>query len=134
MVLSVLDLIKGLHAKYFITRRSTKGSTAQEDLERIDQLIQDRQEIKEGFLVPDIHSPLPRAVTLTEGTEDQVKEMDRLSREQPDTPIILRAKKAGHAYAQKATYLEPRFEAFTKDLSLEALQETLATSTKQYPF
>lgn len=134
MVLSVLDLVKGLHAKYFITRRSTKGSTAQEDLERIDQLIQDRQEIKEDFLVPDIHNPLPRAVTLTEGTEDQVKEMDRLSREQPDTPIILRAKKAGHAYAQKATYIEPRFEAFTKDLSLEALQETLATSTNNTHF
>ncbi|MBI5252092.1 MAG: hypothetical protein HY912_21565 [Desulfomonile tiedjei] len=134
MVLSVLDLVKGLHAKYFITRMSAERTTVQVDLERIDKLIQDRHRIKEDFLVPDIKSPLPPAVTLTEGTEDQVREMDRLSSEQPDAPIILRAKKAGHAYAQKATYIEPRFEAFTRDLSLEALQETLATSTNNTHF
>ncbi len=134
MVLSVLDLVKGLHAKYFITRLSVAGATVQEDLERIDKLIQARHEIKDDLLVPDIRTPLPKAVTLTEGTEDQVIEMDRLNSEQPDTPIILRAKKAGHAYAQKATYIEPRFEAFTRDLGLEALQETLATSTNNTHF
>jgi pyruvate,orthophosphate dikinase len=74
------------------------------------------------------------AVTLTEGSEEYIREMDRLRQEQPDIPIILRAKKAGHAYAQKATYLEPRFEAFTKDLALEALQETLATSINNAHF
>lgn len=134
MVLSVLDLVNGLHAKYFITRRHAEETTAQEDLERLDKVISERYQIKENFLVPDIREPLPQPVTLTEGTEDQVKEMDRLSREQPDAPIILRAKKAGHAYAQKATYIEARFEAFTKDLGLEALQETLATSANNTHF
>ena len=73
-------------------------------------------------------------MTLTEGTEESAREMDRISQEQPGTPIILRAKKAGHAYAQKATYIEERFEAFNKDLGLEGLQETLATSINNTHF
>lgn len=128
VVLDVVALIKGLHTKYFIVAQSEERSSVEDDLERLGRIIADRREIKDRHLVPDVRDPLPRPVTLTEGTEDQVREMDRIRREQPDTPIILRAKKAGHAYAQKAVYIEDRFEAFNKDLQLEALQETLATS------
>ena len=128
MVLDVIELTKGLYTKYFIVRQASSSSTSEEDLERLDRVILSRREAKEQLLTPDIRDPLPAPVTLTEGTEDSVREMDRIGREQPDTPIILRAKKAGHAYAQKATYIEKRFEAFNKDLGLERVQETLATS------
>ncbi len=134
MVFSVMELVKGLHAKYFIVRRSATGSTVQENLEILSKTLQERKELNDNLLMPDNHEPLPPAVTLTEGSEEYVREMDRLRQEQSDMPIILRAKKAGHAYAQKATYLEPRFEAFTKDLALEALQETLATSINNTHF
>ena len=134
VVLEMIELVKGLHNKYFVIRQSASGSTVQEDLERLDLIITERQHIKESFLTPDIRTPLPPAVTLTEGTVDGAREMDRISREQPGTPIILRAKKAGHAYAQKATYIEERFEAFNKDLGREALQETIATSINNTHF
>ncbi|MBI4964462.1 MAG: hypothetical protein HY913_14385 [Desulfomonile tiedjei] len=134
MVLDVVDLLKGLHTKYFIVRESTSIPGSHQDLERLEQIIEDRQALKVRFLTPDIREPMPPAVTLTEGTEDSAREMERIKREQPDTPIILRAKKAGHAYAQKATYIEHRFEAFTQDLGLEALQETLATSINNTRF
>ncbi|MGB6065863.1 MAG: PEP/pyruvate-binding domain-containing protein [Desulfomonilaceae bacterium] len=134
MVLDVIELTKGLYAKYFIVRQSTAGATAEEDLNRLDQIIVERAETKQKSLTPDISEPLSKPVTLTEGTEDAVREMERINREQPGTPIILRAKKAGHAYAQKATYIEERFEAFNKDLRLEGLQETLATSINNTHF
>jgi pyruvate, orthophosphate dikinase len=134
MVLDVIDLAKGLYTKYFIVRQSTSGATAEADLEQLDQIIQDRQQAKEKYLTPDIREALPAPVTLTEGTEECAREMDRIGKEQPGTPIILRAKKAGHAYAQKAAYIEERFEAFNKDLGLEGLQETLATSINNTHF
>lgn len=134
MVLEMVELLKGLHTKYFIVRESSSDLKNQQDMERLEQIIGERQAIKERSLIPDICAPMPPAVTLTEGTEECVREMERIKREQPDTPLILRAKKAGHAYAQKATYIEERFEAFTKDLTLEALQETLATSLNNTRF
>lgn len=134
MVLDVIELLKGLHTKYFIVRESSSISKSQQDMDKLEQIIKERQNIKESFLTPDISEPLPPAVTLTEGTEEAAREMERIRRDQTGTPIILRAKKAGHAYAQKATYIEERFEAFTKDLALEALQETLATSINNTRF
>lgn len=134
IVLDVVDLVTGLYNKYFIVREQTSGSTVAEDMERLRSIIEERETIKEKYLVPDIHDPLPAAITVTEGTEDYVAQMERIRSEQPATPIILRAKKAGHAYAQKATYLEDRFEEFNKDLKLEALQETLATSISNSHF
>ncbi len=134
MVLDVIDLAKGLYTKYFIVRQSASGTTAEEDLERLEQIVVDRGKVKENSLTPDIREPLPAPVTLTEGTEDYIREMDRIRKDEPDTPIILRAKKAGHAYAQKATYIEERFEAFNKDLGLEGLQETLASSINNTHF
>jgi hypothetical protein len=134
MVLDVVELVKGLYTKYFIVREDASGSTVEDDLRRMDEIITERRRIKETLLTPDIHEPMPAAVTLTEGSEDYVREMDRIKQEQPGTPIVLRAKKAGHAYAQKATYIEERFEAFNKDLRLEALQETLATSVNNSHF
>jgi pyruvate, orthophosphate dikinase len=134
MVLSVIELVQGLYTKYFIVRQSASGSTVTGDLDRLDRIIAERLDIKEEFLTPDIHEPIPPAVTLTEGMDDYIREMERIRKEQPGAPIILRAKKTGHAYAQKATYVEERFEAFTKDLSLEALQETLATSINNTHF
>lgn len=134
MVLEVIELVKGLYTKYFIIRQSAAGSTAEDDLASFDNTITERQSLKETFLIPDIREPLPTPVTLTEGAEDYVREMDRINREQPGTPIVLRARKAGHAYAQKATYIEKRFEAFNKDLTLEAEQETLATSINNTHF
>ena len=134
MVLDVIELTKGLYTKYFIVRQSTSGATTEEDLERLDHIVLARRETKEKSLTPDIREPLPEPVTLTEGTEEAAREMDRIGQEQPGTPIILRAKKAGHAYAQKATYIEERFEAFNKDLGLEGLQETLATSINNTHF
>lgn len=134
MVLEVIELVKGLYTKYFIIRQSASGSTVEDDLESLSQIIRQRQSLKEEFLIPDISEPLPAPVTLTEGTEDYVREMERIDREQPGTPIVLRARKAGHAYAQKATYIEKRFEAFNKDLALEAQQETLATSINNTHF
>ncbi|MBI5569954.1 MAG: hypothetical protein HY914_08425 [Desulfomonile tiedjei] len=134
MVLDVIELTKGLHTKYFITRETAEGSTVEDDLERLNRIIFERQEIKRRFLIPDCREPLPAPVTLTEGSEDYIREMERLSREQPGTPVVLRAKKAGHAYAQKATYIEERFENFNRDLKLEALQETLATSINNQHF
>lgn len=134
MALDVIELIKGLHTKYFIIGQSEAASTVEEDLERLDKLVIQRAQIKQEFLIPDIREPLPAAVTLTEGSEECVREMERIKQEQPSTPIVLRAKKAGHAYAQKAIYREERFEAFTRDLALEALQETLATSINNTHF
>ncbi len=134
MVLDVIELVKGLYTKYFIVREHAAGSTVNDDLEKMDQIIAERRRIKETLLTPDIHEPMPPAATLTEGTEDYVREMDRIKQDQPGTPIVLRAKKAGHAYAQKATYIEERFEAFNRDLRLEALQETLATSINNMHF
>ncbi|MEJ2716562.1 MAG: PEP/pyruvate-binding domain-containing protein [Deltaproteobacteria bacterium] len=133
-VLDVVELLKGLHTKYFIVADSTSGATASEELEEFSSIIAERGEIKETALTPDRHEPLPPPVTLTEGSEDYVAEMERIHREQPGTPIVLRAKKAGHAYAQKATYIEERFEAFNKDLALESLQETLATGISNTHF
>ncbi len=66
------------------------------------------------FATPDIRNPLPKTVVLTEGTYEAAQELERLKKEQPETPVILIAKKAGHTYAQKAIYLEPRFEAFNR--------------------
>lgn len=134
VVLDMIELVKGLHSKYFVDRQSVSGSTVDEDLERLDRIILERQRTKENLLTPDIREPFPKAVTLTEGTDDWAKELDRIGQEQPGTPIILRAKKAGHAYAQKATYIEERFEAFNKDLGMEAQQETLATSINNTHF
>jgi len=134
MVLDVIDLVAGLYNKYFIAAEHTTSSALEEDLDRLDKIIDERRSIKENYLTPDIHDPLPAAATITEGTENYAAEMERIRLEQPATPIILRAKKAGHAYAQKATYIEERFEAFTKDLRLEALQETLATSISNRRF
>lgn len=134
MVLDTIHLVKGLYTKYFIVQESLEGSTVDDDLHKLHEIIDERQRIKEQFLTPDIHEPLPAPVTLTEGSEGYQQEMDRVKREQSGTPIILRAKKAGHAYAQKAKYLEERFEAFNRDLKLEALQETLATSISNTHF
>ncbi len=134
MVLDVIELLKGLYTKYFIIRQDRSGTTAHEDMGSLDRLIEERAEIKKQLLIPDIREALPPPVTLTEGTEDCVREMEKIKREEPETPIILRAKKAGHAYAQKATYIEERFEAFNRDLALEALQETLATSINNMHF
>ena len=128
MVLDVIELLQGLYNKYFIARQAMSGSSVIDDLEKLNRGIVDRGELKDKFLTPDIREPMPPCATLTEGSEDYVSEIERIRREQPDTPIISRSKKAGHAYAQKATYIEDRFEAFNKDLRLEALQETLATS------
>jgi pyruvate,orthophosphate dikinase len=134
VVLDVVDLLKGLHEKYFVVTRPISGGTASDDLDRLGRIISERREIKESFLTPDIRDALPRPVTLTEGTDDHIKEMERIGREQRGTPIVLRAKKAGHAYAQKAMYIEERFEAFNKDLRLEALQETMAASISNTRF
>ncbi len=134
MVLEVIELVKGLYTKYFIIRQSALGSTVEDDLASLSSIIEERQTLKETFLIPDIREPLPPPVTLTEGTEDYIREMERIDREQPGTPIVLRARKAGHAYAQKATYREKRFENFNKDLALEAQQETLATSINNTHF
>jgi pyruvate,orthophosphate dikinase len=134
MVLSVIELVQGLYKKYFIVRQTASGSTVTGDLDRLDRIIAERSDIKGEFLTPDIRDPMPAAVTLTEGADDYIREMDRIRHDQPGAPIILRAKKTGHAYAQKATYIEERFEAFTKDLGLEALQETLATSINNTHF
>jgi len=134
MVLSVVELVKGLYTKYFIIRQSASGSTASGDLDRLEGIIEERKELKERFLIPDIREPMPSPVTLTEGTDDYIREIENTRSRQQGAPIILRAKKTGHAYAQKATYIEDRFEAFTKDLGLEALQETLATSVNNTHF
>ncbi|MBM4327745.1 MAG: hypothetical protein FJ118_11345 [Deltaproteobacteria bacterium] len=134
VVLDVLDLLKGLHSKYFITRQDPSGTNIEQDLVRFDRIVNERAHIKETYLTPDIKEPMPAAVTLTEGTEDYVREMERINRDHPGAPIILRAKKAGHAYAQKATYIEERFEAFNKDLTLESLQETIASTISNTRF
>lgn len=126
VVLDMIELVKGLHAKYFITIGETAEASLQEDLDRLERLVRERADIKDTYLTPDDSSPLPPPKVLTEGTDDHVREMERLSEEHPETPIVLRAKKAGHAYAQRASYIEERFEALTKDLSLESVQETLA--------
>ena len=107
MVLDVIELVKGLYTKYFIVREQTAGSTVEDDLHRLDSIITERSLIKEKLLTPDIHEPMPLAVTLTEGTEDYVREMGQdQTGSARHGPIVLRAKKAGHAYAQKATYIE----------------------------
>lgn len=134
MVLNVIELVKGLYRKYFVVTQSMSGADVTEDLKTLDDIISRRQTIKESMLVPDLKDPLPLPVTLTEGTADLAQEIDRIRHDQPGTPIVLRAKKAGHAYAQKATYLEERFEAFNDDLDLEAMQETLATSINNTHF
>lgn len=134
MVLDIVELIKGLHKKYFIVTESAAGSDVEEDLARLDRIIFERQGLKERLLTPDLKDPLPPPVTLTEGVGDHLQEMEKIGRDKPDTPIVLRAKKAGHAYAQKATYLEERFEAFNADLESEATQETLATSVNNTHF
>jgi pyruvate,orthophosphate dikinase len=134
VVLDVTDLLKGLHTKYFIATEARPGATLHDDMEALERIIAERRNIKESLLIPDIRDPMPSPVTLTEGSDDTIREMDRINREQPGTPIVLRAKKAGHAYAQKAAYIEPRFQAFNRDLGLEALQETLATSISNSHF
>jgi len=134
VVLDVIDLLKGLHTKYFIVTEARSGATVEGDLAALARIISDRGDVKERLLTPDTREPMPSPLTLTEGSEDTLREMDRVNREQPGTPIVLRAKKAGHAYAQKATYIEARFEAFNRDLGLEALQETLATSISNAHF
>ncbi len=134
VVCDVLEMVKGLHEKYFVVAQSASDGTAVNDLDRLEDTIGNRRAIKEEFLTDDIPDPLPHPVTLTEGTGDHVRKMEQILRENPDTPIVLRAKKAGHAYAQRASYREKRFEAFTKDLGLEALQETMATSISNTHF
>jgi pyruvate,orthophosphate dikinase len=134
VVLDVVDLLKGLHQKYFVTARAMGAASVEDDLERLERIIAERLEIKEQFLTPDLSDPLPPPVTLTEGTDEYLKAIERIHAENPATPIVLRAKKAGHAYAQRASYLEERFEAFNKDLTLEALQETYATSVSNTHF
>ena len=134
VVLGVIELIQGLHRKYFIGKQAASGSTVEQDLERLDRIISERQAVMEKVLTPDIRVPLPAPVTLVEGSENYFSEIEMMRRDQPDTPVILRAKKAGHAYAQKATYVEKRFEAFTRDLIQESLQETLATSVNNGHF
>jgi len=134
VVLDVIELIQGLYKKYFIGKQVVSGSTVEDDLEHLDCIISERQTVMQKVLTPDIREPLPQPVTLVEGSENYLTEIEALRKEQPDTPIILRAKKAGHAYAQKATYIEKRFEAFTKDLVQESLQETLATSVNNGHF
>ncbi len=134
MVLDVIDLLQGLYHKYFVTRHAMSGSGVTDDLDKLDRIIEERNRLKEKFLTPDIREPMPPWVTLTEGTEDYVREIERIRKEQPETPIISRSKKAGHAYAQKAAYMESRFEAFNKDLLAETSQETLATSINNIYF
>ncbi len=128
VVLDMLELLKGLHRKYFVVQESTSGATVEEDLERLERIVTERKEIRDTILTPDIAEPIPEPAHLTEGKDDYLTELNRIKEEQPGTPIILRARKTGHAYAQTATYIEDRFEAFNRDLSLEALQETLATT------
>lgn len=134
LVLEMVGLVKGLHDKYFITKQAASGASVGEDLAALGRLITERQTVKQGILTPDIRDPMPKHVTITEGSEGYAGEIERIGREQPGTAIILRAKKAGHAYAQRATYIEPRFEAFNKDLGMEALQETLATTINNTHF
>jgi pyruvate,orthophosphate dikinase len=134
MALDVLELLQGLYEKYFIVTGQTSDGGAAEDIDRLQGIIAQRREIKEKFLTPDINDPMPAVITLTEGMDDHVREIDRIRRDQPGTPILLRARKAGHAYAQRATYISEAFEAFNKDLGLEALQETLATSISNTHF
>ncbi|MGC8907702.1 MAG: PEP/pyruvate-binding domain-containing protein [Desulfomonilaceae bacterium] len=128
VALDMIDLVKGLHTKYFIGRESLSDHDETGDLERMEQVLERRIHTKRTFLTPDLKDPLPNVATLTEGSEGWTAELERLRKDPSGPPIILRAKKAGHAYAQRATYLEPRFEAFNEDLADEALQETLATS------
>ncbi len=134
LVTDLVDLLRGLHEKYFIVTRPTSGATVKDDLDRLEKIIRERRELVDNFLTPDISDPMPAPVTLTEGSEDYIREEERISREEPGTPIVLRAKKAGHAYAQKATYKEERFEAFNKDLRLEAIHETIAASISNTRF
>jgi pyruvate,orthophosphate dikinase len=134
LVTDLVDLLRGLHEKYFIVTRPASGATVEDDLDRLERIIGERRELVDDFLTPDISDPMPAPVTLTEGSEDHVREVERINREEPGTPIVLRAKKAGHAYAQKATYLEERFEAFNKDLRLEAVHETVAASISNTRF
>lgn len=134
VVLDTIDMLGGLHAKYFVVARSERGSTAESDLKRLEQVLDERLSIKEDYLTPDLSDPLPEPVTLIEGSDDFVREMERIRKDAAATPFVLRAKKAGHAYAQKASYIEERFEAFNKDLKLEALQETIASSINNTHF
>ncbi len=134
VVLDVIDMLRGLHAKYFVVTQESLDASTAEDLDRLARLIDERITIKDDYLTPDERTPLPVPTTLTEGSADYVRELERIKQEQPETPILARAKKAGHAYAQKATYIEERFEAFNKDIALEAYQETLATSINNTRF
>jgi len=134
VALDMVDLVKGLHDKYYINRESVSTPCESQDLERVTDVVEKRRQVKKRFLTPDLQDDLPDLVALTEGTDGWASELDRIRRDNPDTPVILRAKKAGHAYAQKATYLEERFEAFNNDLLQEALQETLATSINNTHF
>ena len=134
IVLDMVELVQGLHAKYLVTHQSISGSTVNDDLAKFEKVVSGRMDIMSGVLTPDIRNPLPKTVVLTEGTYEAAQELERLKKEQPETPVILIAKKAGHAYAQKAIYLEPRFEAFNEDLGEESLQETLATSISNAHF
>ncbi|MDQ1240392.1 MAG: pyruvate, orthophosphate dikinase, partial [Thermodesulfobacteriota bacterium] len=134
VALDMIDLVKGLHDKYFINRESLSTPNETRDMERLEGVVEQRRQVKKRFLTPDIREDLPALVALTEGAEGWASELDRIRRDSPGTPVILRAKKAGHAYAQKAMYLEERFEAFNKDLLQEALQETLATSINNTHF
>ncbi len=133
-VVDVIDLLRGLHTKYFVTIAAGPGDSVSEGLARFGDIIQRRQNYKENVLTPDIREPMPAPATLTEGAEGYAAEMERIKKDQPGAPIILRAKKAGHAYAQKAVYIEERFEVFSNDLGLEAEQETLATSINNTHF
>ncbi|MEW6349674.1 MAG: PEP/pyruvate-binding domain-containing protein [Thermodesulfobacteriota bacterium] len=128
VVLAMVELVKGLHRKYFVVHESTSGAGVEEDLTHLERIVTERRELRDTILTPDIAEPIPDPVYLTEGRDEYLTELARTKEERPGTPIILKARKTGHAYAQTATYIEDRFEAFNRDLTLEALQETLATT------
>lgn len=133
VVLDMVELLTGLHAKYFFVTDPESSASVEESLDRLERIVTERIHLKEDYLVPDLPDPLPKPTVLTEGSEEYTSELKRLQIEDPETPLIIRAKKAGHAYAQKAVYAEPRFEAFNKDVRLEAIQETLASSISNGP-
>ena len=54
MVLDVIELLQGLYNKYFVARQAMSGSGVADDLEKLDRIIEERKELKERFLTPDI--------------------------------------------------------------------------------
>ncbi len=133
IVLDMISLIKGLYEKYFVLAGSDTGADVGADLDSLNEIILRRSDLK-TILTPDIREAMPPAITLTEGLDNNATNIKELQKEKDGAPIILRSKKTGHAYAQKATYIEQRFEAFTKDLALESEQETLATTINNTRF